>query len=297
MIIPDEQLFNWTKPAFGNEEEKAKNTETIVREAVNAHPLLRTLKTRVFAKGSFKNNTNVRRDSDIDVAVEYQGMIRLEYTNGADFGHTGLTPYAGDITVEQYKAAVGEAMKSAFGARTVDDTGNRVFKVREGARSLMADVVPCTTYRFYGPTWHRQGIELILNRPDGHRHYNYPDQHYDNGVAKNLRTSKRFKHAVRILKNIEGQLVNAQLMREFPSYVIECLAYNVADLFYIQMTSWRQLIQTICLVIMGYVREPEPLVNRWVEVNDHKWLFHPHQTWTRQDVDLFATLAYRTVTS
>lgn len=68
--VSDDQLANWTKPAFGNEEEKADYTERMIREAVNAHPVLKDLDVRVFAKGSFKNNTNVRRDSDVDVAVE-----------------------------------------------------------------------------------------------------------------------------------------------------------------------------------------------------------------------------------
>jgi hypothetical protein len=296
MTVSDEQLANWTRPAFGNEEEKATYTERTIREAVQEHPLLSTLDIRVFAKGSFKNNTNVRRDSDVDVAVEYQGLIKLDYANGANFADTGLDSYSGvfkDTGVGAFKAAVGEAMRQAFGAGAVDGSGNRVFKVREGSRSLAADVIPCTTYRYYWPSGeYRQGIELILNRPDGKRQFNYPDQHYDNGVEKNLLTSKRFKRTVRILKNIEGQLVAAGEMPEVPSYFMECLAYNVSHGVYNNADTWREIVRGVCAQIWGYSKEPEPNVGRWLEVNGLKWLFHPEQRWTREDAQRFAEMAF-----
>jgi hypothetical protein len=267
---------------------------------VQADPLLSTLDVRVFAKGSFKNNTNVRRDSDVDVAVEYQGLIKVEYADGANFSHTDLEPYSGvfkDAGVAAFKAAVGRAMRRAFGAGAVDGSGNRVFKVREGSRSLAADVVPCTTYRYYWPSGeYRQGIELILDRSDGKRHYNYPEQHYNNGIQKNLRTSKRFKRTVRILKNIEGQLVAVGEMPEVPSYFMECLAYNVPEYVFKDTKTWREIARNVCAEIWGYAKEPEPSSGRWLEVNGFKWLFHLDQRWTREDARDFATMAFGMVT-
>ena len=299
--ITDDQLANWTKPAFGNEEEKADATEQMIREAIKAHPLLGSLsnKIRVFAKGSFKNNTNVRRDSDVDVAVEYQEMILPDYANGATFASTGLVPYAGvfkDGGVAAYKAAVGQAMRTAFGSAAVDGSGNKVFTVRESTRSLAADVVPCVTYRLYQPSGsYRQGIELILDRPDGKRHHNYPDQHYANGVQKNQDTKMRFKRVVRILKNIENKLVEEGELAAVPSYLMECLAYNVADQAYTGSDEWREIVTTACAVIYGYAKRDEPPTGRWLEVNGHKWLFHPGQRWNRQDARTFAARAFAMV--
>ena len=67
MTISDDQLSSWTKPWFNNEEERAEKTKELVKSAVDIH--LKDLNIRVFAKGSYPNNTNVRKDSDIDIAV------------------------------------------------------------------------------------------------------------------------------------------------------------------------------------------------------------------------------------
>jgi hypothetical protein len=297
--VSDDQLAAWTKPAFGNEEKKAETTERMIREAVCEHALLKTLDVRVFAKGSFKNNTNVRRDSDVDVAVEYRGMITTQFAEGASFEGLGLSHYSGtfkDTGKGAFKAAVGEAMRKAFGSSAVDDSGNKVFKVRESSRSLAADVVPCTTYRYYWPSGtYRQGIELILNRPNLTRKVNYPEQHYANGVGKNTHTSKRFKRTVRILKNIEGKLVEAGQIAEVPSYFVECLAYNVPDHVYNGPTTWRGIVLDVTAEIWRYAKEPEPTTDRWVEVNEGKYLFHSGQRWTHQDAVAFSLLAWRMV--
>lgn len=71
------------KAAFGNEENLADRTEATIRQTIKLHPTLANLDIRVLPKGSFKNNTNVRRDSDIDIAVIHQSHIVPEYTEDA----------------------------------------------------------------------------------------------------------------------------------------------------------------------------------------------------------------------
>src|SRR5690349_16611868 len=126
--VSDDQLANWTKPAFGNEEEKADYTERMIREAVKAHPVLKDLDVRVFAQGSCKNAANVVRDTHDGVAVEYRGLITPQFASGASFSGLGLAPYTGPFGdgagKAAFKAAVGEAMRKAFGASAVDGSGN-----------------------------------------------------------------------------------------------------------------------------------------------------------------------------
>lgn len=300
MQITDEQLSRWTSPASEHEEAKAERTERMIREAVNAHPVLKDLPIRVHAKGSVKNNTNVRLNSDVDVAVEYEGMIQLEYANGGHFGMTGLTPYSGPYQNGQlylYKAAVGAAMQEAFGPASVDSSGNRVFRVRASDKSLAADVAPCTTYWFYWPNSFHKGIELILDRSDGLRHFNYPDQHLTGGRDKNTRTGRRYKSVVRIIKNIEDQLVKAGKMQEVPSFLIECLVYNVPDSVFTAATPWRQMVVNTCSAIWAYTQSPEPTTGRWTEVNGIKWLFSPSQRWTPAHAANLAAHVYGAVTT
>src|SRR5439155_500913 len=85
-----------------------------------------------------------------------------------------------------------------------------------------------------------QGIRLLPDRSPGHWITNYPQQHYDNGVAKNLATSKRFKCVVRILKNLENQMVKDNSSPVVASYLIESLAYNVPDHYLLDPYTWGQ---------------------------------------------------------
>jgi hypothetical protein len=296
MRVTDDQLSSWTKPAFGNEEKLATDTEAAIRRAVQQHPILSSLNLRILPKGSFKNSTNVRRDSDIDIAVVHQGQILLDFHSGATFANSGLIPYTG-ISSSDFKAAVGEAMRREFGAMNVDGSGNKVFRLRGSDKVINADIIPCTRYWHMGPQYHHEGIELILDRPDGRRHFNYPDQHFNEGVAKNNRTGRRYKSSVRILKNIENKLVADGVLNDFPSFLIECLAHNVPDAIYNDHQTWREIVANACVHIWGYVNstaEPDEII-RWREVSGRKYLFGDHQRWTKQDATNFVEKIYEAV--
>jgi hypothetical protein len=190
-------------------------------------------------------------------------------------------------------------MRKEFGASKIDSSGNRVFRLRGSATTMDADIIPATKYCFVTPTYQREGIELILDKPDGRRHFNYPDQHFDNGVAKNNRTGRRYKRAVRILKNIENKLVAEGSLAAFPSFLIECIAYNISDPVYDAIDDWRTLIKNICVEAWGYLSVmPEPIEGlRWTEVNGHKFLFGAHQRWNKQDAQDFIVKVFGAVTA
>lgn len=302
MRASDDQLTNWTKPVFNNEDQLASTTEQKIRNAISGHDLLKHLPVRVFAKGSYKNNTNVRHHSDIDIAVEYTGMIQTDFVRGLNFSHSGLTPYGSSqhsgVTLPTFKQAVGESLRGAFGSAVVDGTGNKVFKIRGSDKVYQADVVPCTTYHFYTqPLVPRRGIELILDRPDGKRHFNYPEQHEVNGIAKNNSTGRRYKNVVRILKNLSEHLRANGVSEYYPSHMLESLAYNVDDTVYLQGTPWRSLASNVLVAMFDYLSNTEPTNEneRWTEVNGHKWLFHPQQNWTRQQAMNFVVNAWGVV--
>ena len=50
--VSEDQLANWTNPAFDNEDKKREDTERMIREAIRGHGLLQTLSIDVYAKGS-----------------------------------------------------------------------------------------------------------------------------------------------------------------------------------------------------------------------------------------------------
>jgi hypothetical protein len=61
--------------------------------------------------------------------------------------------------------------------------------------------------------------------------YNYPEQHYDNGVRKSQNTNFNYKKTVRMFKNARNEAIKKRLLAKdnTPSYFLECLLYNVPD--------------------------------------------------------------------
>jgi len=65
----EETLQGWTTPSSATEQEKQERTERMIRHAVDEHGPFAGCSLRVYAKGSYANNTNVRADSDVNNAL------------------------------------------------------------------------------------------------------------------------------------------------------------------------------------------------------------------------------------
>jgi hypothetical protein len=87
-------------------------------------------------------------------------------------------------------------------------------------RRTSADAVPSYDYRRFvyrtdGSIGYHEGNKVITTSDADI--INWPKQQYDNAVAKNKRTGTRYKQLVRILKNVENDLVEANTITELPS--------------------------------------------------------------------------------
>lgn len=150
------------EPPSNNEDDKRQSTENQIRGALANCEALEGRPYIVYAKGSYANNTNVRLNYDVDIAVEYRGffysdfMFDLEGWTNADVGNSSSDdPY----TRAQFKRDIRAALVAAFGAGAIND-GRIAYRVREKTTTLPADVVPCWEYRRYDtlqaglPTYH-----------------------------------------------------------------------------------------------------------------------------------------------
>ena len=70
-MYTEEDLIKFTKPLSETEDQKAQRSINLVTDAVNEYDweAHRLAKPSVHLKGSYKNNTNVREDSDVDIYV------------------------------------------------------------------------------------------------------------------------------------------------------------------------------------------------------------------------------------
>ncbi len=63
------QFREWAKPPGKTEQDRCDNAVSAIRNAIRASEKLRSRGVSIFAQGSYRNNTNVRKDSDVDIGV------------------------------------------------------------------------------------------------------------------------------------------------------------------------------------------------------------------------------------
>jgi hypothetical protein len=271
-------LSAWIKPSSDDEKEQQERAVKMVREAVSAHEAFKGSDIAIYAKGSYRNNTNVRRDSDVDIVIELQNCFYYDHAPSVPIPQPKPTPYTGAWTRESWRTEVGKAMMNAF-PREVDTSGKIAINIarKPGSRPSI-DVVPSYQYRWYTDgTLRRYATGSAVWSTELTKVVNWPQQQYDNGVAKNVAAGGRYKNFVRVLKNAENVLAAAGEIDEMPSYFMECLVYNV-DNSALQAGDLDEGFRAT-LVDLSARLEAEPF-NRMLEPNDIKYLFHSSQKWT-----------------
>jgi predicted nucleotidyltransferase len=283
----EDKLANWTGPSSATEQDKQDRTERMIREAIKGHRPFDDCSLRIYAKGSYANNTNVKADSDVDIAVQCREVV---YGDAAGGGDTPGDPYTGVWTPRKLRAELQVALEAKFPGQ-VDSSGSTAFTIDSGSARVEADVVPCFDYKYYFSSGgFREGVKVF--KTDGGTIENYPVQQLENGRAKNIRTNQRYKQAVRIMKRVENAMVLEGVHREVPSYFVECLVYNCRDEFF-KRSSWTSIIEGIIGHVWEGLKGPEPDEGRWLESNDIKYLFHASQKWTREDGRDFILAAWK----
>jgi len=138
-------LRNSAKRPSDNEDGKAKATEDQVRAALKSCDALRGRNYVIYTKGSYANNTNVRLDYDVDIAVEYRGHFYSAMCfdlKDQPKSVVGVVDSDDPYTRSQFKADIRSALEAAFGKAAVTP-GRIAYRVREKQTTLPADVVPC----------------------------------------------------------------------------------------------------------------------------------------------------------
>lgn len=232
-----------------SEREKAARTHTMIREYLETAPALKKYRIDTFLQGSYKNSTNVRGDSDVDLGSEthevfYYDTEWLPSTVQNQYGQPTLSLKEsvdkslsnlgkGAFTFVDYRADVLASLTSEYGADAVID-GNKAVTVRGNTYRLDADVLPCISFRQYyqdsqGRARFHDGIAFFTKRLD--RIVNFPKQHFDNLAAKDQRNGGKVKGCIRILKRIRNDLEERRQWdrRRSPSLYLESLVWNAPD--------------------------------------------------------------------
>ena len=169
--ISDEKLARWASSPPDSEKTKAENAERAIKKAIAASSALACRDIKVFAQGSYRNRTNVRADSDVDVCVMCRDTYFFDIPPGRVISEFEPNFSSATYTFQQYKSDVGAALLAYFGAAAVT-AGQKAFDIHENTYRIAADAVPCFEYHWYGYTPPAMGTAFMAG---GSRIFNYPE--------------------------------------------------------------------------------------------------------------------------
>ena len=270
MKFTEEQLKIYAAPLSETENQKCINAINMVRDALKnlgftddgkeiqkmyddtyAYSLeMRTSsgarKVKIFIQGSYANNTNVRTQSDVDIAVIQEEIFTTEYRpstslypqSDEDYNFCTVTP-----AQKTFKDEVQECLEKKFG--TDVERKNKSIKIYGNTYRKDADSVPCRRYRDYRNDYRKDAsnyIPGIVIIPDhGDRIINYPEQHIANGRKKNNDTNRYYKKMVRIIKKMRYLMCDLgyQEAEQVSSFGLESLLWNLPDDLFIKYRIYR----------------------------------------------------------
>jgi hypothetical protein len=219
MTIPNQTLNLWSHAYSA---EAPKQTQMAIREALDTYEdwLPGTI-YEVFLQGSYKNDTNLRQDSDVDVVVRLDTNIqpKIASLTGSELEENEAHKIAHGKW-KSFRAQVFKALTSVYDADVT--TGRKTITLKKGKLQASADVVVTI----------QCGDGIAIYIPDEHRWaVSYPKQRYKHGVSKEEATQSRYKRTIRMFKAARKQLVKSHLIKSglASSYYIECLMSNVPD--------------------------------------------------------------------
>lgn len=232
MGVPGSQLDTWSHQ--GSVSQSAQTYATLKGVLSDISSPFYSKDFSIFLQGSYGNDTNVFRDSDVDI------VIRLNQTYYADTNSLAVPAKANydkafsraAYAYPEFKSDVLAWLEKKYGSDV--KAGNKAIFVKANGARRDADVLVCTNHRRY-----REGSngvddqydEGIAFWSDGTEINNFPKQHSENATAKHQATNQWYKPLVRVYKNMRNRMVDDKYLPEgvAPSYFIEGLLWNVPD--------------------------------------------------------------------
>jgi len=290
----------WSKPLSETAQEKAENAESVVKDAIKADVELAKLDVFAFTQGSYKANTNIRYESDVDICVVLRECFYADYPQGQKNENYGNTT-SSNWKYSEFKDMVGKALENKVGKKGVT-RGKKAFDVHENSYRIDADVVPAFEYRRYTGAITLSGLYayhsgIAFDPDDGRRIINWPDQAYRNGVGKNNDTGRRYKSMVRVLKRLRNKMQDDDIeaAEDISSSLVDSLVWNV-PISYFGNDQYKDDVRNVLMHTFNDTRNYEDC-KEWREVNELKYLFGPWQPapgqpWTRDKAHNFISAAW-----
>ncbi len=296
------------------EREKAARTHNMIRQHLESDPALKKYGIDTFLQGSYKNSTNVRGDSDVDLGSEtakvfYYDTDWLPTETRYEYGtpqpslkesvESSLNALgSGGFTFWEYRADVLASLQREYGFTNVVD-GNKAITVKGNAFRLDADVLACTTFRQYfkdrdGKAAYHTGISFYTKAND--RIVNFPKQHFENLAEKDQGNDGKVKECIRILKRVRNELEDKGTWdrKRSPSFYLESFVWNAPDNKFVG--GYEVMMENVLSYLYHDVKEKKAngKLDTYSQANNIFLLFHP-KFWNTDDALAFIETIWQSI--
>jgi hypothetical protein len=294
MAIPEEKLKTWAKQ--GSVSQSAQTYEAIRAILDDKKASYHARDYSIFLQGSYGNDTNVWKDSDVDIVIRLNETYYFDtnflkppakenFDKARDPAEYGYDEFKKEVLVWLQKQLPG-AVKPGKKAIFIEGNGTR----RD------ADVLVCCLLRQYFESSdgvddnYGEGICFFL--PDMTRIENFPEQHAAKLTDKHQDSNQHFKPIVRVYKNMRNRMIDDRALDEgiVPSYFLEGMLSNVPNENFVAsledswVNSFNWVLQadhSKLLTASGFhwlVRDN--FHECWPQVNFNTYLNAAHKFWT-----------------
>jgi len=231
--IPEAQLTTWAR--LGAQTTSKETYATVKLALENQGARYQDKSYNVFLQGSYGNDTNIYKESDVDVVIRLDSIFTYDIASlvAAEKEAFKITHPNATYTHKNFREDVLAVLYERFGEDVV--LGAKAVVINQRHTRRKTDILIATQHRRYSRFTavgnDQQVTGISFHKSDGTRVANYPKQHRESLAAKNQATAEWFRHLVRIFKNARQKLVDDRLIGAgiAPSYYLEGLLFNVPN--------------------------------------------------------------------
>lgn len=289
MTISEAQLQTWSKQ--GPTAQFTSTYETLKSCLNDSNSPYYQKNFSVFLQGSYKNDSNVYGDSDVDVVIRLNQTFYSDLSNLPDEDkiHFNAARSNADYTFDQFKNDVSGWLVNKYGYDV--QPGTKAVYIKGNGSRRNADVLVCCNHRRYTrfKSWDDQSFHegISFFNSGGTRIDNFPTQHSDNCTRKHQDSNSWYKPTVRVFKNLRNAMIQKKIIEDglAPSYFIEGLLWNVP------IDRFGGTEQQNFLDVLDWLWKADR--SKFVCANDLYYLFHPSSlvTWRSEKCETFLSKA------
>ena len=153
----------WSSGPGDTETEKIDNAVRQVRNAINKSEVLKDKELKIIVQGSYRNNVNVKKDSDVDLGILLTEVFKVDSHSREIIREVRKNYEDSTYEYSTYKNDVQQALIDHFGKPAVT-RGNKAISIKENTNRIEADVVPLFEYRLYSTLInYESGVQLYTD--------------------------------------------------------------------------------------------------------------------------------------